>query len=95
MVIPDLGTYGANMRIQEGHIESIQTSEGAESFIQDWFKKWMNAMKSDLPQQFLLAGLGNGSYQAGLLAAMSPERILKLLLLAPARFCPTTETWDM
>ena len=43
----------------------------------------------------MLAGIANGAYQAGLLAAKNPERIEKLLLLAPSKFCPeATSSWD-
>ena len=95
LVIPDLGSYGANTRIQSGHIETIMTCEGAERLMLEWFEKWMTAMGSDLPATFMLTGIANGAYQAGLLAAKHPERIEKLLLLAPSKFCPeATSSWN-
>ena len=49
LVIPDLGSYGANARIHSGHIETITTCEGAERLMLEWFEKWIAAMGSDLP----------------------------------------------
>ena len=45
-------------------------------------------MGSNLPDQFLLAGIGNGSYQAGLYAAKNPDKVKHLLLMASSKFCP-------
>ena len=45
-------------------------------------------MGDDLPEKFHLAGIANGSYQAGLFAAKNPDRIDRLLLMSPAHFCP-------
>ena len=45
-------------------------------------------MGSELPAKFHVAGYGNGAYQAGLFAARFPDKVEKLLLLAPSRFCP-------
>ena len=89
LVMPDLGTYGANTRIQCCD-QVNKTGDVAERFIVDWWVKWVESMnmKKDLPDKFHLCGIANGGFQAGLYATYAPERIERLLIMSPSRFCP-------
>ena len=72
LVMPDLGTYGANTRIHDcEHVN--RTGDVAERFILDWWLKWVEAMNKDLPEKFNLCGIANGGFQAGLYASHAPE----------------------
>ena len=94
LVMPDLGTYGANTRIND--CENVnRTGDVAERFVLEWWDKWIEAMKDSLPEKFYLCGIANGGFQAGLYASHAPERIEKLLIMSPARFCPPpTDDFD-
>ena len=63
--------------------------------ILEWFDKWVTAMGTDLPEKFNMVGFANGGFQAGLYASKCPNRIDKVLLLAPSQFCPApTQKWN-
>ena len=87
LVLPDLGTYGANTRMSDCE-EYNMAGEPAERFILEWWKSWVEAMGKDLPDKFSICGIGNGGFQAGLYASEASEKIIKLLMLSPSRFCP-------
>ena len=87
LVMPDLGTYGANTRISDCE-EYNMAGDPAERLILDWWKFWVEAMGKDLPAKFNICGIGNGGFQAGLFAADAPDKISRLLMISPARFCP-------
>ena len=84
LIIPDIGTYGANSRIDHLEGNALQSPQESESFILEWFSQWITAMGSDLPEKFHIAGFANGGFQAGLFASKMPQRIEKLLLLTPS-----------
>ena len=90
--MPDLGTYGANSRFQGEGLSIPSTPDEAQSFILDWWVNWVEAMGSELPSKFSIAGIANGGYQAGLFASKYPDRIDKLLMLSPQVACPP-EFW--
>ena len=59
--MPDLGTYGANTRIND--CEGFnKTGDVAERFILNWWVKWVEGMKQDLPEKFHLCGIANGGF---------------------------------
>ena len=89
LVMPDLGTQGANSRFIDEGLTMPSTPEEAQEFILDWWTNWVKAMGAALPSKFCIAGIGNGGYQAGLFASKCPERVEKLLMLAPQVVCPT------
>ena len=89
LVMPDMGTYGANSRVQDNSIPKCSNNpDEAEALILDWFECFVSSMGSDLPEKFILAGIANGGYQAGLYASKHPERVEKLIVLSPSEFCP-------
>ena len=87
LVVPDMGTYGANSRVFNQLI-AMKTAEESETLILEWFDLWVAQMGTDLPEKFSIAGFGNGGYQAGLYASKRSEKIEKLLILSPSQFCP-------
>lgn len=85
--MPDLGTYGANSRINNC-ADVNRTGDIAERYILEWWIKWIEAMNTNLPEKFHLCGIANGGFQAGLYASHAPSRVEKLLIMSPSRFCP-------
>lgn len=74
LVMPDLGTYGANTRMHCCD-QVNKTGDVAERFIIDWWVKWVEVMQArkDLPAKFNICGIANGGFQAGLYASHAPE----------------------
>ena len=73
LVMPDLGTYGANTRMHCCD-QVNKTGDVAERFIIDWWQKWVEVMiaRKDLPEKFNICGIANGGFQAGLYASYAP-----------------------
>ena len=75
-------SFGANTRLQKSYAQD--SAESSEKWCLDHIERWVEAMGSELPEKFFLAGHSRGGFMSGLYASQHPERILKLFMISPS-----------